>query len=504
MDKRIESYLDSVIPEKLSKKRQKLIREELRDHISDHIDFYTEIGYSEDESVEKALADMGDDGGVTAMVKKDFEKVYGEKIWMPILAFVLTTLVIMSAMFGGVWIVSGDSKGSPQAYEVFLSFAIILVMSFAMVFAYRKGLKKTLLAIGIPNLLSGATVFYSGYSQPAIYALISDIGFLLEKTTPLITYKFASEQELVNEYISFIAGIVLDIGLALVSLILFIRLRKKGTPEKKSKKGIIITASVLCAAAIGLTFMYTGTEKFYRSYKYVMNGKKFETSDGICKQSEAAFESIDLGMDYNEAVRRLRVQGYMPFDEYRKTQSREMSKRLKYSLGELELTVTDEGYTVFINPNIFYDDNDIYGRNGSNGFVYLRADSDGCVESKGVGSGAAVKDKYGYVPDHHSGGSGGRSCYQNFKTVRVGDRKDEVMKKLAGENGDVFAKFVTLKNGEENEYCRVSHAGSYGSDEIYCPVVVEIWFENEKFSDAKLYVLDEFVYGRQRVYELEK
>lgn len=61
---------------------------------------------------------------------------------MPILAFVLTTLVIMSAMFGGVWIVSGDSKGSPQAYEVFLSFAIILVMSFAMVFAYRKGLKK--------------------------------------------------------------------------------------------------------------------------------------------------------------------------------------------------------------------------------------------------------------------------------------------------------------------------------------------------------------------------
>lgn len=50
----------------------------------------------------------------------------------------------------------------------------------------------------------------------------------------------------------------------------------------------------------------------------------------------------------------------------------------------------------------------------------------------------------------------------------------------------------------------MSHAGSYGSDEIYCPVVVEIWFENEKLSDAKLYVLDEFVYGRQRVYELEK
>lgn len=308
MDKRIEDYLDSVVPERLSKRRKMLIREEMQNHISDHIEFYTEIGYGEDESVEKALADMGDDGGVTEMIKKDFEKVYGEKIWMPILAFVLTILVIFTAVSCGIFVTMVESKGSPQAYEVFVSFVIVFAMSLALAVIYRKGLKKTLLAMGIAHLLSGATVLYSGYSQPAIYALISDIGFLLEKTTPLITYKFASEQELVNEYISFIAGIVLDIGLALVSLILFIRLRKKGTPEKKSKKGIIITASVLCAAAIGLTFMYTGTEEFYRSYKYVMNGKKFETSDGICKQSEAAFESIDLGMDYNEAVRRLRVQ----------------------------------------------------------------------------------------------------------------------------------------------------------------------------------------------------
>ena len=76
MDKRIESYLDSVIPEKLSKRRQKLIREELRDHISDHIDFYTEIGYSEDESIQKALADMGDDGGVS-LRRKNMDADFG-------------------------------------------------------------------------------------------------------------------------------------------------------------------------------------------------------------------------------------------------------------------------------------------------------------------------------------------------------------------------------------------------------------------------------------------
>lgn len=428
MDKRIESYLDSVIPEKLSKRRQKLIREELRDHISDHIDFYTEIGYSEDESIQKALADMGDDGGVTAMVKKDFEKVYGEKIWMPILAFVLTAAVIMTAMSCGVWILSADSKGSPETAEIFASFAIILAFSFALAVAYRKGFKKTLLAIGIPNLLFGATLISSGYTQPAIYALVCDICFMLEKLTPLITYKFASEQELVSEYIAYAAGVATDIGFALAALVLFIKLRKKGTPEKKSKKGIIITASVLCAAAIGLTFMYTGTEKFYRSYKYVMNGKKFETSDGICKQSEAAFESIDLGMDYNEAVRRLRVQGYMPFDEYCETQSGGMRKRLKYSLNELNLAVTDEGYTVFVNPNVFYDYSGIDGRNYSNGFVYIRADSDGCVESKGVGSG--TKPGYGSYS----------------VTFSSDDNSDGITEGIV-ENCSVSSKFFTLKDG---------------------------------------------------------
>lgn len=70
MDKRIEDYLDSVVPERLSKRRKMLIREEMQNHISDHIEFYTEIGYGEDESIQKALADMGDDGGVTEMIKR--------------------------------------------------------------------------------------------------------------------------------------------------------------------------------------------------------------------------------------------------------------------------------------------------------------------------------------------------------------------------------------------------------------------------------------------------
>lgn len=425
MDERIERYLDSVVPDKLPEKRRKLIREELQNHISDHIDFYTEIGYGEDESIQKALADMGDDGGVTAMVKKDFEKVYGEKIWMPILAFVLTMLMLFAAIYCGVWILSADSKGSPGVFEVIASFAIILAMSFAMVFAYRKGLKKTLLAIGIPNLLFGATLIPSGYPQPAIYALIYDVCLLLEETTPLTMYKVVDTAE----YIVLIAGVAVDIGFAIVSVILYNRLRKNGVPEKSGKKKIIITASVLCAAAICLTLAYGKSENYFNKYEYVMNGYKFETSDGICKQSEAVFDSIELGMSYDEAKLKLRVQGYMPFDEYCKTQSRGMSKRLKYSLSELDLIVTDEGYTVFINPNIFYDYSGASGRNYSNGFVYLREDSEGCVESKGVGNGAKPSSR-------------------SYSAKFSGENQADALTERVVENSTVSSKFFTLKDGE--------------------------------------------------------
>ncbi len=358
------------------------------------------------------------------MVKKDFEKVYGEKIWMPILTFVLTTLMLFAAIYCGVWVLSADSKGSPGVFEVIASFAIILVMSFAMVFAYRKGLKKTLLAIGIPNLLFGATLIPSGYPQPAIYALIYDVCLLLEETTPLTMYKVADTAE----YIVLIAGVAVDIGFALVSVILYNRLRKNGVPEKSGKKRIIITASVLCVAAVGLTLVYGRSENYFNKYEYVMNGYMFETSDGICKQSEAAFDSIELGMSYDEAKLKLRVHGYMPFDEYCETQSFGMRKRLKYSLNELNLAVIDEGYTVFVNPNVFYDYSGIDGRNYSNGFVYLRADSDGCVESKGVGSGKKPGDG-------------------SYTATFSSDDDSDGMTEGIVENCSVSSKFFTLKDG---------------------------------------------------------
>lgn len=428
MDKRIENYLDSVIPEKLSKRRQKLIREELRDHISDHIDFYTEIGYSEDESVEKALADMGNDGGVTAMVKKDFEKVYGEKIWMPILAFVLT-VGIGSLLYLFASFLFGTSFS--DACSALVGFAAMLGVSLIMSAAYRKGFKKTVLAMGLSGAVFGLPFITPAPRLPSIYsgfvdALFYDGCYILEKIMPISLYPATEFYD--YDIFAVLGSAAFGVGFAVAAIVLYIRLRKDGLPKEKSKKSRAIKIGAVCVAAIAVALTCRGAENFFNSYIYVMNGYKFETSDGICKQSEAAFDSIELGMSYDEAKLKLRVQGYMPFDEYCETQSWGMRKRLKYSLNELDLAVTDEGYTVFVNPNVFYDYSGIDGRNYSNGFVYLRADSDGCVESKGVGSGTKP-------------GDGSYSV-----TFSSDDNSDGITEGIV-ENCSVSSKFFTLKDG---------------------------------------------------------
>lgn len=514
MDERIEKYLDSVVPEKFSKRRKALIREELETHISEHIDFYTEIGYGEDESIGKALADMGDDGGVTDMVKKGFEKVYGEKPWVPILVAVLNVVALAASLFLGVWILSADSKGRPDTYQVFISFIMVFAASLGLAAAYRFGYKYTLLSIGIPNGLAGATLIFSGYPQPAVYAALYDMGYIIEKLTPLSMNWLAGNNVMLDpEYLSFIVGVVFDIGVAVMSVILFARLKKKEEPEKNGRKGLIISACVLAAVSVAFTLMYSSSYSFFRNYTHVMRGYEdgvyyeLQTYDGICSQSEAAFELIELGMSYDLAKQTLAIQGYMPFDEYCETQSRGMRKRLKYSFGELELPIKDEGYEVFINRFVFYNPGEV-SRNCSNGFVYLKMDEDGCVGSKGVGSGANIIRSDSEVDRHFYGekGTNGRECFLNFNTLKAGDDRDEVIKKIVGDEGEIFAKFFTLKNGEMIEYYRVDQTRrSYDKekDRNLCPVVVELWFENEKLSDAKLYRLDSSLY-EYKLYKLDE
>lgn len=318
-----------------------------------------------------------------------------------------------------------------DAYSALVGFAAMLGVSLVMSAAYRKGFKKTVLAMGLSGAVFGLPFITPDPRLPSIYsgfvdALFYDGCYILEKIMPISLYPATEFYD--YDIFAVLGSAAFGVGFAVAAIVLYIRLRKDGLPKEKSKKSRAIKIGAVCVAAIAVALTCRGAENFFNSYIYVMNGYKFETSDGICKQSEAAFDSIELGMSYDEAKLKLRVQGYMPFDEYCETQSGGMRKRLKYSLNELDLAVTDEGYTVFVNPNVFYDYSGIDGRNYSNGFVYIRADSDGCIESKGVGSGTKP-------------GDGSYSV-----TFSSDDNSDGITEGIV-ENCSVSSKFFMLKDG---------------------------------------------------------
>ena len=56
---RIDNYIKLITPENISKKKKQLIRDEMLCHIYDRVDFYKDAGYSQEESITKALEDMG-------------------------------------------------------------------------------------------------------------------------------------------------------------------------------------------------------------------------------------------------------------------------------------------------------------------------------------------------------------------------------------------------------------------------------------------------------------
>mgnify|MGYP003308021535 CR=1 FL=1 len=76
MDKRISEFIADYIPKRITKETGYKLQYELESHIYDRIDYYTEIGYSEEESLEKALKDFGDDKETKEQIKNEMSALH--------------------------------------------------------------------------------------------------------------------------------------------------------------------------------------------------------------------------------------------------------------------------------------------------------------------------------------------------------------------------------------------------------------------------------------------
>ena len=69
MEKRIQEFIADYIPKRITKETRYKLQYELENHIYDRIDYYREIGYTEEESLEKALDDFGNDEETKEQIK---------------------------------------------------------------------------------------------------------------------------------------------------------------------------------------------------------------------------------------------------------------------------------------------------------------------------------------------------------------------------------------------------------------------------------------------------
>ncbi len=471
---RIEAYTDSVIPKNLAKKKKQLLRDEIEAHIYDRIAYYTDIGYDEETAITKAISDMGDDEETKAAIHSDFEALHFERIWWAILSAIGVLLINSVAFITGNWIVSADSIGAPdEPRMIMLSFAMVFMVILAAILFYKSGMRKCLVGLGTGNLIVLISLLMS-YHEYAVYSLVINISYLLDRFTPLVLRDIASYRILYG-----ILAYVETLTLLLSSLIFFVlslKIKHRGKPRKTNSAGMVIFVALYLSVSVISSVMTNTSAEYFENYPQWF----LKDSDSISETSAVVYEKLTDGMTVNEVKETLLWYGYISVDDFEKTLDKNTSEIFRHNFEELEFFFGDE-YTVYLNPERL-------SPKAENDLVFIKTDEDGKLKSKGIGNG--FKDMFSYteirdddIPE----------CKKVFEDLSVGNSKTDVLNIFGTQYGEILTCFTTYTEKGENTYYRVYCDGNYFqfevplSSEKDSSVVIELEFENEKLTDGKLW-----------------
>ncbi len=484
---KIESYIASVIPKNIPKSKQQILRAEIEAHIYDRIDFYTEIGHDPDASINKALADMGEDEEVKTSIRNDFEELHFEHTWWAVLSALGVFVVNFTAYFLNCWNYFGWSEVSDviiAPYHFFISFILILAMVLIIVFCYKKGLKKCLVGMSISLFILSITLVYSIYSQLAFTSLIYNISYLLDRFTPFVL------KDAVNSVGEIICPPALDFVLGLICVILSKIIKKNGKPKKTKNIPVILFSVFWCVFAVLNAGMYDASTDYFYNYP-----TWFSDENTITLETYTLFNELNKDTTYDGAVELLSSYGYKAVSEYEKTLDKNTAKKFRFNLNEYDLS-PDDSYEIFFNP-VKVSENDRFLR--KNELIYLSKGGDGKIKAKGIGEakedivlGHSCSEEYDL-----------ETCVSEFKKVKVGDDEAEIFRLFGTDYGHPYTKITTYTESGENNYYRFHCDGGYEVDNLYellpgaqevssfqeGQVWIEFFFENGKVTDAKMHYL---------------
>ena len=253
---KIESYVDSVIPKNIPKSKQKILRAEIEAHIFDRIDFYTDIGYDTDASIDKAIADMGEDEKVKSSIRNNFEELHFERTWRALIASVFVLIIgilplVILGSFDDFWL----------SHYVPLSFFFVFFLVAEIIFCYQKGFRKCLLGIGVSNLLILPSVILLAYPFGAVQSLGEVLTYIIDVYTPFAVKDFLYGCAGYMYHFSF----AVIVGVSVVSFVLSDKIKKRGLPKKLKRHKLAVFTALYLAVAIFVSSFYSTASNYFIS-----------------------------------------------------------------------------------------------------------------------------------------------------------------------------------------------------------------------------------------------
>ena len=252
MDEKISAFLTDVIPNEIPKRRRRKLVDELSCHIEDRADAFREIGYSDEESVSKALEAFAETDETKKSISNSFDGMYHERtVWAFVSFFAVLIVNLLCCVPLQIFVFfSPDYFNAPTVFSSAVSFAFIFAIFAAAGFLKKKRYKKTLtgLAAGIGVI---AVSFYQNYIfQAASFTVAANIVCLTDfvfggsafGNTGL--FKITCTLCAVLEYVFSISAI-------LFCAVCTVRTKRgeNGSEKTRRKKSAVFTA-VLAALAI--------------------------------------------------------------------------------------------------------------------------------------------------------------------------------------------------------------------------------------------------------------
>ena len=137
----VSNYLEAAVPKGLTESRRKLLMEELEGHIYDRVDAYMEIGYTKEESLQKAIEAMGN----AEPVQVEFNRLYNGDT---VLACLVSIIMVLSVLLFRI-IFGNTTLSMPNTAELAVSLIIVSSLILAEIWAYRKKRKNVLISFAV-------------------------------------------------------------------------------------------------------------------------------------------------------------------------------------------------------------------------------------------------------------------------------------------------------------------------------------------------------------------